>query len=100
MIANLEAASPAADSAEAALLANLQNAEDATEHENRVKGFVDACKGRDQAEMMADALEVAGDWRNQAREREVFEFPAAMPTFTSLDPRPGVTLNPETCIAE
>ncbi len=100
LIGELENASPADGTPEAELLANLQNAEDSTAHQERVEAFMAACTARDEAEMMADALEVVGDWRNQAREEHVFEFPASMPQFQNLSPRPGVKFNQETCVAE
>lgn len=98
-IDNLTAASPAEGTAEAELLAALQNVEDQSTHDERVNGFIEACKARNKEDMMRDIARVNSVYRGLARRTPVFEFPQTMP-FSNLNEPTSLKFNADTCVAE
>lgn len=95
-IDNLLAANPAEGTPAAALLANLQNAEDDPAHEMRLNTFLNACKARPQAEFMTDVMTMLSLYRRKARQLPMFEFEATMPD-DMLSPDANHHLDPVTC---
>jgi hypothetical protein len=96
LIANLQAANPAADSPAGQLLAHLLEADDAQAHRSRVREFLQTCGARDQASLMTDVLEVVTLQRETAGREHVMEFPATQPK-TNLNPPAGTHFDPVTC---
>jgi hypothetical protein len=103
-IAELEAAAPAAGTPAAELLANLRM--DAFAHQVKVASFAEACmglaestvdfRGAQVSAFLANVIQVVSLNRDQARELEVFEFPATMPV-DDLEVPAGTRLHPQTC---
>lgn len=95
-IDNLKAKAPAAGSAAAQLLANLENASDEDAHRKKLDDFSAACKARPKKEFLVDVLKVASLNRNLARGLQLFEFPEALPTDNQKVPE-NTFFDPATC---
>lgn len=96
-IANLQAANPAAGSAAAQLLANLQNADDGAAHTARVDAFLKACEDRDERALMDDAFKIQTWQRDIAFGLPMFEFAQTMPENTKLSVGASAHWDPATC---
>ncbi|MEM6990338.1 MAG: hypothetical protein AAF721_07575, partial [Myxococcota bacterium] len=94
-VANLQAADASPDSPEGQLLLALTTTDDG-KHRDRARDFANACEGRDQADFMADVLEVVSQRRDEARTHEVMEFAETL-AHDSLNPSDDVRLHPLTC---
>lgn len=93
-IANLGSSGAAGELAE-----KLGNPADSGDHQAAVDAFITACEGRDEAEFMADAMQIVSQRRAEARGLNVFEFPATMPQ-DSLSVSADARLNPTTCVVQ
>jgi hypothetical protein len=84
---------PAAGSPAAELKANLskQGGQDTL-----VTAFTDKCTARTPKDFLADVVQIASLNRDQARDRQVMEFPESMPD-DNLDIDAGTRLDPATC---
>jgi hypothetical protein len=78
-IANIQASNPAAGSAAAQLLANLQAVGDTQTHKASVDAFLKACEDRDERALMDDAFKIQTWQRGIAFGMPMFEFPQTMP---------------------
>ena len=85
-----------ADSPEGRFRVHLEDTGDQQAHREAAGDFLDACRERDKAEFMADALIVTSSRRKKATALSVFEFPA---TFArdSLNAPANATFDAETC---
>ena len=91
LIANL--GDPAAGSAEADLLANLQATGG---HDDKINAFTAACTALGSAGVLENAVTVTSLNRDVARSMQVFEFESSMPD-DNLDVAEGTRLHPATC---
>jgi hypothetical protein len=85
--------SPAAGTAQAALLANLQ---ETGGHETKTTDFVNKCTGLGSPTLVANVLAVTSLARRTADALQMFEFDATMPIDTQ-NVADGTRLHPETC---
>jgi len=95
-ITKLKAASPAAGTPAAQLLANLETKGDEQVHAQRVADFFTACNARPEAERIADVLQVISARRSEARTTPLIEHEASLPV-DDLGAALGTTLDPTTC---
>jgi hypothetical protein len=95
-IANIQASNPAAGSAAAQLLANLQAVGDTAAHTARVDAFLKACEDRDERALMDDAFKMQTWQRKIAFGLPMFEFPQTMPE-TNLTVSASAHWDPTTC---
>ena len=77
-IARLKAASPAAGTPAADLLANLQAEGNAAAHKTKVDAFLKACEDRDERAFMDDVMKIFTWQRGIAFSMQVFEFPQTL----------------------
>lgn len=91
--------SPAAGTPAAEFKAFLANTSDQDDHSAAVDAFFAACAARPEAEFFADANRAVSLSRNFARQLQVMEFPATLPT-DSLNVPTSAKLNPTTCVLE
>jgi len=95
-IANIENSNPAAGSAAAQLLANLQAVGDTASHTARVDAFLKACEDREERALMDDAFKMQTWQREIAFGLPMFEFPQTMPQ-TTLNVSSSAHWDPATC---
>ncbi len=96
LIANLEAAAPAATSPAGVLLANLKDRDDLKAHTAKVDGFLRACKALGSRPLVENALAIVSLNRNKAREMAILEFPESLPIDDQKVHR-DARLSPKSC---